>query len=231
MANILVVEDDKNSGYLIEKNLKLSGYDVVLAEDGVKGLECVENQHIDLCILDIMLPKMDGLSLAKEIRKRKPVPFIFLSARGLDEDKIQGFKIGCDDYMTKPFNLEELLLRIKVVLHRVDRPFTNEQDTNQPMPIGGALFYRLDRQLIGKNKTFALSDKEAHLMMVLCAAKNQLVSRTDMLMAVWKKDDYYASKSLDVYLTKIRRILKELEGVELQNIHGYGYKLIENFEG
>jgi DNA-binding response OmpR family regulator len=227
MAKILLVEDDKNSGFLIQKNLKSAGYEVTLAQDGMKGLECFRSEHIDLCVLDIMLPKRDGLSLAREIRKEKDVPFIFLSARALDEDKIEGFKIGCDDYITKPFNLEELLLRINVVLNRKNRVDPDDCMQNDPVTIGSALFYPVDRVLMVDKQQSSLSAKEAALLAVFCMARNQVVSRRDILMRVWSKDDYYASKSLDVYLTKLRRLLKEIEGVTLQNVHGFGYKLIE----
>lgn len=226
MSTILLVEDDKNSGYLIQRNLVQAGYEVILAKDGEAALQHFSASAVDLCILDIMLPKKDGLTVAREIKKQEPcVPFIFLSARTLDEDKIEGFKTGCDDYITKPFNLEELLLRIKVVLKR-NQPENMSSEIREPVTIGNAIFDLQERTLgIGKEK-LNLSSKEADLFKVLLLNRNDVLSRSQILTQVWGKDDYYASKSLDVYLTRIRKMMKKIEGAELQNIHGYGYKFL-----
>ena len=225
MATILVVEDDKNSGYLIKRNLVKAGYEVILSVDGEEGLQQFTAESIDLCILDIMLPKRDGLALAKEIRKKnEQVPFIFLSARIMVEDRIEGFKVGCDDYITKPFNLEELLLRIKVVMNRR----ALEPDSTQlkcPVKVGSYDFNHLERVLHIGSKQCTLSSKESDLLKTLVLYQNEVVSRSHILTEIWGKDDYYASKSLDVYLTKVRKLVKIMKGVELQNIHGYGYKL------
>jgi len=223
---VLIVEDDKNMGYLLTENLKMSGYNPWLSKDGQDGLrQFLENKYA-LCILDIMLPKKDGFELARSIRKTDPdVPIIFLTARDMEEDKIEGFKAGCDDYITKPFSIEELLLRIKVILKRTDKEaFPEEQAVYK---IGGYQFNHIDRILSTNNNSFQLSAKEADLLRLFCLSKNKTITRSWILKSVWGKDDYYVSKSLDVYLTKLRKYINEDVNLEIQNIHGYGYKLID----
>lgn len=225
-AKILLVEDDKNSGYLLSENLIGEGYSVTLCENGELGWEAFIHESFDLCVLDVMLPKKDGMELAANIKKRKPdIPFIFLSARTMSEDKIKGFKIGCDDYITKPFHMEEMLLRVKAVLQR---KFRNDIEETKSYQLGTYQFRVDERKIIGSDKKINLSNKEALLFKLFCENMNQVVSRNKILLTIWGRDDYYTSNSLDVYLTKIRKILKESDCMALQNIHGYGYKLVQN---
>jgi len=225
LAKILVVEDDKNAGILLLENLKLTGYDVSLARDGVEGMDQFNKSKFDLCLLDIMLPKKDGHELAKEIRKKDlDVPIIFLTARTMDSDKIEGFRHGCDDYITKPFNVEELLYRIKAILKR---SMTSIEDPKKrAFKIGKYRFNYSERKLFIKDDSYCLSTKEAELLKILSMHKNKILSRSTIMTDVWGRDDYFVSKSLDVYLTKIRKYLKQDPEVEILNIHGHGYKLI-----
>jgi len=224
LPKILIVEDDKNMGYLLKENMKLARLDPVLCTNGTEALKTFHSDTFALCILDIMLPGKDGLYLAEEIKRiDKEVPIIFLTAKSLDEDKIAGFKAGCDDYVTKPFNIEELLLRIQVVLSRKYKP-ENEKKP-EILSIGNFTLNCEERKLnfgeISKN----LSTKECELLKVLATNKNKVVSRSKILTAVWGQDDYYVSKSLDVYLNKIRKLLNEDPNIEIINVHGFGYKL------
>ena len=224
--NILIVEDDKNMGFLILENIRNDGYNATLCVNGEEGLlEFFKNKY-DLCLLDIMMPKKDGLTLAKAIREKDSnIPIIFLTARTMDMDKIAGFKAGCDDYVTKPFNIEELLLRIKALLkrsmHKVDLL------TSNILLFGNTKFNTSDRTICLNDKSERLSTREAGLVRILAENKNKVVSRTMIMQAVWQRDDYFTSKNLDVYLTKLRKLIHRDDKVEIQNIHGYGYKLIE----
>jgi len=223
---ILIVEDDKNMGFLLSKNLKMAGYDLVLSQNGEDGFRQFQKNKFNLCILDIMLPGMNGIALAKQIRKTdQHIPVIFLTSRSLDEDKIEGFKVGCDDYITKPFSIEELLWRIKAIFKRTGNDaFVEEQSIYK---IGIYNFNYVERTLTINNNTIQFSAKEADLLKLFCQHKNKVITRSVILKTVWGRDDYYVSKSLDVYLTKLRKHIKEDVNIEIQNIHGYGYKLIE----
>ncbi len=223
--NILVVEDDKNMGFLLLENLRTKGYYPTLCKNGEEGLAEYFKNKYDLCLFDIMLPKKDGLSLAQSIRKTdNDVPIIFLTARTLDMDKIAGFKAGCDDYLTKPFNIEELLLRIKALLKRSRREIGT---TLSILVFGDTKFNNSVRTIELNGVIEKLSTREAGIVRILSENKNKVVSRPMIMQAVWQRDDYFTSKNLDVYLTKIRKLLHRDEKLELQNIHGYGYKLIE----
>jgi two-component system, OmpR family, response regulator len=224
--NILIVEDDKNMGFLLLENIRNDGYNATLCINGKEGLlEFLKNKY-DLCLLDIMMPKQDGLSLAKSIRETdNDVPIIFLTARTLDMDKIAGFKAGCDDYLTKPFNIEELLLRIKALLKRSRREIGT--NTLSILEFGDTKFNNSDRTIELNGVMEKLSTREAGLVRILAENKNKVVSRTMIMQAVWQRDDYFTSKNLDVYLTKLRKLIHRDKNLELQNIHGYGYKLIE----
>ena len=222
---ILIVEDDKNMGYLLKENMKVSGFDPVLCINGQQGIDTFKSETFDLCLLDIMMPKKDGLTLAIEIRKiDKNIPIIFLTAKSQDEDKISGFKTGCDDYVTKPFNIEELILRLRAVLKRNRR--LAAQDKKDCYVFGAYTLNYKERKLIKDNKQDKLSTKEAELLKVLVDYKNEVVSRSTILKEVWGVDDYFVSKSLDVYLNKVRRHIQDDPNLEIINIHGYGYKLI-----
>ena len=224
LINILVVEDDKNAGYLLVENLRASDYKVVLAEDGDKGYEAFEKGSFDICILDIMLPRRDGLSLANAIKKINPnMPIIFLTARTLSSDIIEGFKTGCDDYITKPYNIDELLWRIKAVLRR--RSNVDIKKVEEVFEAPNFSFKYSDRNLSVNSIVFSLSTKEADILKCLVDNLSQIVSRDTIMKNVWGNNDYFTSKSLDVYLTKIRKYLSEADNIKLINIHGHGYKL------
>jgi DNA-binding response OmpR family regulator len=225
LPKILLVEDDKNMGFLLMENLKISGFNPTLCENGLVGLNTFIEKQFDLCVLDIMLPKKDGLSLASDIRKiNSDVPIIFLTAKSLDEDKIAGFKKGGDDYVTKPFNIEELIFRIKAILKR-KHTVLPDQDFNE-FDFGVFKLLYDERKLIEGDQSYTLSAKEADLFKILLKNKNKVVARGTILKEVWGVDDYYVSKSLDVYLNKIRKYLLNDSDVEIINIHGFGYKLL-----
>ncbi|MCH8903585.1 MAG: response regulator transcription factor [Bacteroidetes bacterium] len=222
-ASLLIVEDDPHMGMLLQENLKMAGFRTILAKDGMEGISKYREGDFDLCLLDIMLPKKDGMEVAEDIRVINPqMPFIFITARTMSVDRIKGFKVGCDDYITKPFELEELILRVKAVLNRTHGPI--HQGIEQMM-LGKFEFNLTERLLSLKNKVITLSTKEAQLLWLLAINSNEAVSRHDMLRHVWGTDNYFVSKSMDVYLTKVRKYLKSDPNITLKNIHGYGYKL------
>ncbi|RLD65111.1 MAG: DNA-binding response regulator [Bacteroidetes bacterium] len=223
--NILVVEDDKNAAYLLVENLRLSKYNVVLADDGDQGLDMFTKSNFNLCILDIMLPRRDGLDLANEIRSINPkIPIIFLTARTLSSDIIEGFKAGCDDYITKPYNIDELLWRVKAILRRKDDSEKKTVEGVYKYP--NFSFKYSERDLDINGNLFSLSTKEADILKCLADNLDQTISRNTIMEHVWGNDDYFTSKSLDVYLTKIRKYLSKADNIKLINIHGHGYKLM-----
>jgi len=222
---ILFVEDDKNMGFLLRENLRLEGFDVTLSRDGESAWKFYNQFDYDLLILDIMLPQKDGLSLAKEIRtKDVDTPIIFLTARSMPSDKVVGFQIGCDDYIIKPFNEEELIYRIKAIMKRVKSEHRVISESN--VQLGKISINFRERKINCEGKELNISAKEAALIWILFQNKNKVVSRGTILKEVWGKKDYFTSKSLDVYLSKIRKYLKFDSDVILLNIHGFGYKLV-----
>jgi len=225
-AAILLIEDDKNLGFVIKDFLSESGFKVDLAENGFTALSVFENNTFDLCLIDIMLPLKDGFSVAEDIRQKNTfVPIIFLTARSMKEDKIRGFKIGADDYITKPFSTEELLLRIEAVLRRTKSHSSNSIVEKEIFNIGNFVFdYGNQAISINGNKRI-LTHKEAELLRLLCINKNQLVRRDFALKLIWGEDDYFMGRSMDVYITKLRKILKDDPQVTIQNVHRTGFKL------
>lgn len=224
--SLLIAEDDANLSFLLKSNLEEEGYSVVCCPDGKSGWETYCQSVFDLCILDIMLPKKDGFTLAKMIRETNVlVPILFLSARTLKEDICMGFEIGADDYITKPFSIKELTLRIKAVLKRTvnDRKPGNSKFFS----IGNMHFDYNARQLQVGTEIRKLSTKENELLRMLCESKNIVLNRNRLLIEVWGNDDFFVSKSLDVYITRLRKLLKNAN-VSLQNYHSIGYKLVEN---
>jgi len=222
MKNILLVEDDDNLGFVIKDNLKLNGYRVYLCKDGQIGLETFNEKSIDICLLDVMLPKQDGFSLAKDIRKmNNSVPIIFLTAKTMIEDKTIGFEVGADDYLTKPFNMDELLLRINAVLKRAEISKAPQANGFQ---LGSLFFDDLNYKLIGL-ETKKLTKKEAEILKLLCIEKNKVIEREIILKKVWGDDSYFNGRSLDVFITKLRKYLQDEESVSIENIHGIGFSL------
>jgi two-component system, OmpR family, response regulator len=223
-AAILLVEDDPNLSDVLKDYLELQDYKVLLAADGEAGLHSFEINDIDLCILDVMLPRKDGFTLASEIRQLDAeVPIIFLTARGQMEDRITGFKAGCDDYVAKPFSSEELSLRIEAILKRCRVSFT-------PVPgeqyfLGLYVFDAANLELrLGETK-HNLTPKEAALLRLLCRNRNILLPREKALKEIWGTDDYFIGRSMDVFITKLRKYLKDDPNVAIVNVHGSGFRL------
>ncbi|HZH88598.1 MAG TPA: response regulator transcription factor [Chitinophagaceae bacterium] len=223
-AKVLLVEDDSSLAFLIKDSLEENGYEVFYGSDGVEGYQLFMKHNVDICLLDVMMPKRDGITLAGQIRKKNgKVPILFLTAKTMDEDRIAGFKAGGDDYITKPFNMEELLLRIKVFLkHTQD----NTEDEQVIFQLGNVTFDSQNLVLREGEKEIQLTQKESDLLRYLCLNANTVVKRDDVLMNVWGKDDYFLGRSMDVFMTKIRKYIKDIEGVELQTIHGVGFKMV-----
>lgn len=223
-AKILLVEDDSALGFVIKDNLEENGYEVIFSSDGENGWQQFMRHNIDICLLDVMLPKKDGMALAGQIRKKNDkIPILFLTAKSMDEDRIAGFKAGGDDYITKPFNMQELLLRIEVFLkHTKAKP----SDVAEKFELGSMVFDYNNLLLVDGTHKQQLTQKEADLLQYLCQHANSVVKREDVLMNVWGKEDYFLGRSMDVFMTKIRKYLRDAEGVELQTVHGVGFKLI-----
>lgn len=223
---LLLVEDDPNLGQILKEYLELKGYEAVLCSDGDEGLSTYQKGTFDLCILDVMLPKKDGFSLAREIRiMNDSVPIIFLTAKNMKQDTIEGFKIGGDDYITKPFSMEELLLRINAVLKRTSPALNGE---GQKKFTFGAFEFNYDQHLlVCRDKSWRLTAKEADLLMLLCQNMNKLLDRKLALKLIWHDDTYFNARSMDVYITKLRKYLKEdEENVKILTVHGHGFKLV-----
>jgi len=222
---ILLVEDDPNLGSLIKEFLVVKDFDVALATDGEEGLKKYLKEKYDICILDIMLPKMDGFTLAREIRSSdKVIPIIFLTAKSQLEDKIEGFKIGGDDYITKPFSMEELLYRIDAILRRTGK--SEEKSPQQPIAIGKLEYDFRKRTLSFDGEKIKLTSKENELLNLLVIKRGEVVTRSEALIKIWKSDNYFNSRSMDVYIAKLRNYLKADSTIEIVNIHGEGFKLI-----
>lgn len=223
-AHILLVEDDDNLGFMLKDYLQMEGYQVNLQKDGTAGFQAFQNQTFDLCILDVMLPLQDGYSLAKEIRgTNKDVPFVFLTAKAQEEDRIKGLKLGADDYITKPFSTEELKLRLEIILKRtLKSEIHTKEETYQ---IGAYLFDFANQVLKYKSSDRKLTKKESQVLRLLCQNRNLLVRRETALTSIWGADDYFMGRSMDVYIAKLRRYLKEESTVTITNVHGTGFKL------
>lgn len=231
MKKILLVEDDPNLGLLLQDYLQLKGnFEVVLCTDGEEGIKAFGKQAFDLCILDVMMPKKDGFTLGKEIRKANAqVPIIFATAKSMMEDKSLAYDLGGDDYITKPFRIEELLLRINALLKRASAAqTTTQEDDPKQFEIGGYVFDHTTQIIYFEGKQQKLSTKEAELLRLLCLKKNSVLTREEALISIWHDDNYFNGRSMDVFLSKLRKYLKEDPNVEIINVHGKGYKLVVN---
>lgn len=226
-ACILLVEDDLNLGNLVEEYLNMLGYTTILAVDGNEGLQFYKSQPFDLCILDVMLPKKDGFTLATEIRElNEIIPIIFLTARGQNEDRIKGFKAGCDDYITKPFSSEELALRIEAILKRCGFNSNGKNNrNNEKISIGRYLFDPFNQQLSLDGAIQNLTVKESALLKALCMNMGNLLPRDQAQKEVWGTSDYFIGRSMDVFITKLRKYLNHDPNVAILNVHGAGFKL------
>lgn len=223
---ILLAEDDPNLGELLKDYLELKGkFDVTLCTDGQEAMDAFRKENYDLCILDVMMPKKDGFSLGKDIRKvNQTVPIIYATAKGMMEDKTQAFELGGDDYITKPFRVEELLLRINALLKRASKD--KEEELADKFEIGDYFFDYTSQIISFKGKQQKLSTKEAELLRLLCLKKNDVLTREEALIKIWHDDNYFTGRSMDVFLSKLRKYLKEDPNVEIVNVHGKGYKLL-----
>ena len=221
---ILLCEDDENLGTLLREYLQAKGFDTELCQDGELGFRAFMKNKYDICVLDVMMPKKDGFTLAREIRHlNAEIPIIFLTAKTLKGDILNGFKIGADDYITKPFSMEELVFRIEAILRRVNRKKNNEATTYQ---IGSFVFDTQKQTLTRGEDVTKLTTKECDLLKLLCEHANEILQRDFALKTIWVDDNYFNARSMDVYITKLRKHLRPDSNVEIINIHGKGYKLI-----
>lgn len=227
-VNILLAEDDENLGSLLKEYLNAKNYHASLYPDGVEAFEGFKANTFELCIIDIMMPKMDGFTLARKIRDiDSKIPFIFLTAKTMKEDILEGFSIGADDYITKPFSMEELLYRIQAILRRtLDNG--SEQPEDKIFQIGKYQFDANKQLLTIDNHSKKLTTKESELLRLLCENKNRMLDRNYALRSIWEDDSYFNARSMDVYITKLRKYLKKDPDVQILNIHGKGYKLISD---
>jgi DNA-binding response OmpR family regulator len=223
---ILLVEDDPSLGFVIKDNLSLRGYDVTLCQDGEAGEKLFLQSTYHLCIFDIMLPKKDGFTLARSVRsKNATVPILFLSAKAMMEDKLEGFSTGADDYITKPFSLDELLCRIEVFLRR--SPATRQSD-EKIVFVGNYAFDFSNLTLRNNGKEKTLTQKEAEVLKLLYHNRERVLKREEILKHIWGDDDYFMGRSMDVFISKLRKYLKEDPSVQIVNYHGVGFKLEAN---
>ncbi len=223
--SILLAEDDTNLGQLLKNYLTLKEYETTLVTDGAQALKLFRKEKFSLCLLDVMMPEMDGFSLAKEIRAiDQNIPVIFLTAKNLKQDVIEGFKSGADDYLTKPFSMEELVYRIEAILRR-----SSKRESETPMDqynIGEFTFNVAKQLLTFSGQSQKLTTKESELLELLCRNRNQILERNLALKSIWIDDNYFNARSMDVYITKLRKYLSKDGKVEILNIHGKGYKLL-----
>ena len=225
MNKILFVEDDQNLGMLLKENMDNKGFDTIWCKDGEEGLSSFKKGEFRICILDVMLPMKDGFELSKQIKKIDPdVPLIFLTSRSMQNDRIKGFEYGCDDYVTKPFNVQELYMRINAILRRSQQASLPQDDTI--LQIGKYTFDHNQMTLTLGSDVQKLSSKECELIYILALNMNVLVKRNVILEKVWGNDDYFSAKSMDVYISKVRKLLRGDASVEILNAYGIGFKLI-----
>ena len=225
--HVLLVEDDVNFGTVLRDYLQLNGYKVLLARNGLEGFEKFKKNEFDICILDVMMPYKDGFTLATEIRsKDKSMPIVFLTAKSMKEDVLKGYKIGADDYLTKPFDAEILLKKLAVLIQRTQNSVQKSKPKSRII-IGDFIFNpRLRTLKYKKDKSTNLSPKENQLLLMLVETQNDFLSRSNALKEIWDDDNYFTSRSMDVYIAKLRKYLREDTSVEIANIHGEGFRLI-----
>ena len=225
---MLVAEDDPNLGTILKAYLTQKGYTVVWAKDGEAALQSFDEEDVDACILDVMMPVKDGFTVAKTIRRiDKKVPIIFLTAKNLQGDKLKGFEVGADDYITKPFSMEELLARLNATMRR---SFNEDRPDKNVFKIGKFTFDYVHQTLTIGDEVQRLTAKECDLLRIFAINYNQLVDRNTTLQRIWKDDSYFAARSMDVYITKLRKYLKADPTVEIANVHGVGFKLTHKEE-
>ena len=232
-AHLLYVEDDESLSFVTRDNLELQGYQITYCADGKTALDEIRKQSFDLCILDVMLPEVDGFALAQEIRhKDSQVPIIFLSAKSLKEDKLHGLRLGADDYMTKPFSIEELMLKIDIFLRRSKVVSTEERQKiqDQHYTIGKYQFDYKNLELKFGQEGRTLTQKEADLLRLLIVNKNEVIKRSELLEKIWGEDDYFMGRSMDVFISRLRKYLQQDELIKITNIHGVGFRMTDTPE-
>jgi DNA-binding response OmpR family regulator len=223
---ILLIEDEPNFGALLQDYLQMNDFDVRLCRDGLEGLAAFREGKYQLCILDVMMPKMDGFTLAREIRKLdEQVPMIFLTAKNLPEDKVKGFRLGADDYITKPFHSEELLFRIRAILRRSGEAAAADPSTDQ-FDLKAFRFDARLRTLSQGDREEKLSPKESELLRLLCLHQNDLLPREKALHTIWEDDNYFNARSMDVFITRLRKRFRNHPGIQIENVHGKGFRLL-----
>ncbi|MDC3220546.1 response regulator transcription factor [Flavobacteriales bacterium] len=224
-AKILLVEDDQNLGSLLSDYLSVKGYETTLEDNGDKGLKSFIDNQYDICLLDVMMPIKDGFTLAREIRNlNNDMPIIFLTAKSMKDDKLEGFKAGADDYMTKPFSMDELLVRIQAVLRR--SLGTDLADEKTKFKLGTLTFDSNKQVLSSATDEHKLTSKESQLLRLLALNPNKVLERSVALNKIWSDDSYFNARSMDVYITKLRKYLKLDSNIQIQNVHGRGFKLL-----
>lgn len=222
-AKILLVEDDESLGYVIQDNLEVKGFSVTLCKNGMDAIGAFKSEEFDLCLLDVMLPRVDGFEVARYIREaNQNIPILFLTAKSMQEDKLQGFKIGADDYITKPFSMEELLYRMEVFLKRTREL---KQVGHDIFTLGEYQFDDSNLKLIHPDQEYTLTQKEAKVLSCFCHSMDQIVRREEILKEVWGENDYFLGRSLDVFISKLRKYLKRDPAIKITNYHGVGFKL------
>jgi DNA-binding response OmpR family regulator len=221
-SKVLLAEDDLALGFVIKDNLSDAGYDVVLCPDGQAAIDKFDKNEFDICLLDVMMPNKDGFAVAKKIRQQSDmVPILFLTAKSLEEDRIRGFETGADDYIIKPFSMQELLMRMDVFLRRTKKMHSEKAVS---FIVGNLRFSYTDLQLVIGKETFNLTQKEADLLKFLCEHSNRILKREEVLLNVWGKDDYFLGRSMDVFITKLRKYFKTDPNINLETIHGIGFR-------
>jgi len=225
-AKILLLEDDPNLGALLKEHLLMREFEVTLCVNGVDGLAAFNSRKYDLCLVDIMMPKMDGFTFTREVRKGdQSIPIVFLTAKSLQEDKIEGFKIGCDDYVTKPFSMEELLLRIHAVLKR-SKGGENITVSQSSFKIGNYSFDYGKQILENSQGRIKLTPRESELLRLLCIHKGQTLEREKALREIWGNTSYFSGRSMDVFISRLRKYFKDDDKIEIMGIHGKGFRLM-----
>jgi DNA-binding response OmpR family regulator len=222
-SKVLLAEDDLSLGYVIKDNLADAGYDVVLCADGQAAIDKFSKESFDICLLDVMMPNKDGFAVAKKIRQQTDqIPILLITAKSLEEDRIHGFECGADDYIVKPFSMQELLLRIDVFLRRTKKMYSEKTLNFQ---IGEMKFSFNDLRLTQGETAYNMTQKEAELLLFLCEHPNRILKREEVLLHVWGKDDYFLGRSMDVFITKLRKYFKADPSIHIETIHGMGFRL------
>ena len=222
-AKVLLAEDDSSLAFVIKDNLEEAGYEVVWCSDGEIAWQQFQKNHFDICLLDIMMPVKDGFTVAKKIRQKSDiVPVLFLTAKSMEQDKLDGFKVGADDYITKPFSMKELLMRMDVFLRRTKKMHFEKAPEYK---LGRMHFSFADLKIHDGDKIISLTQREADLLNFFCQHTNKVLKREEVLLNVWGKDDYFLGRSMDVFITKLRKHFKEDPSIILETIHGIGFRL------